>query len=60
QKIEHYEIATYGCLRAYAKILKHEKAQKLIEETLGEEREADNLLSELAEQWVNAFAMQHA
>lgn len=58
QKVEHYEIATYGCLRAYARILGRDDAVGLIEETLREEHHADNHLSELAEQWVNAFAMR--
>ncbi len=60
QKVEHYEIATYGCLRAYAKLMKQDEAAELIEETLQEEKNADGRLSELAEQWVNAFAMQGA
>jgi ferritin-like metal-binding protein YciE len=60
QKIEHYEIATYGCLRAWARLLGRDDAARLINETLREEREADDALSGLADQWVNAFAMQGA
>ncbi len=60
QKVEHYEIATYGCVRAYAKILGRTEDVKILEETRAEERAADEKLSELAEQWINAFAMQNA
>lgn len=57
QKVEHYEIATYGCVRAYAKMLGQDQALDLLEQTRAEERAADERLSELAEQWLNAFAM---
>ncbi|MCA9291981.1 MAG: ferritin-like domain-containing protein [Phycisphaerales bacterium] len=60
QKIEHYEIATYGCLRSYAALLHADDAVALIDETLDEERHADAHLTELAEQWVNVFAMKTA
>lgn len=49
QKIEHYEIATYGALLSFAKILGENKAAELLEETLNEEKEADDMLSEIAE-----------
>lgn len=58
QKVEHYEIATYGCLRTYARILGRDDAAAILEETLDEEKKADDHLSELAEQWINAFAMR--
>lgn len=60
QKIEHYEIATYGCLRSYAKMMGNDAVAKAIQQTLDEEHKADHHLTEMAEQWVNAFAMQQA
>ncbi len=56
QKVEHYEIATYGTLRAFARILGEDKAAFLLEETLGEEKEADEKLSEIAEASINMEA----
>lgn len=56
QKIEHYEIATYGTLCAYARVLNNDKACKLIRETLAEEKEADSTLSMLAEDAINNLA----
>jgi ferritin-like metal-binding protein YciE len=47
QKVEHYEIATYGTLRAFAEILGHEKAAGLLQETLDEEKAADEKLTEV-------------
>lgn len=58
QKVEHYEIATYGCLREYARVLGHDEAVAILEETLNEEKAADLRLSEVAEQWVNSAAME--
>jgi ferritin-like metal-binding protein YciE len=55
QKVEHYEMATYGTLKTFASLLDEEEAANLLEETLNEEKEADQLLSELAEE-VNARA----
>jgi ferritin-like metal-binding protein YciE len=40
QKVEHYEIATYGCLRTYAQLLGHSEAARLLEQTLAEEEGA--------------------
>ncbi len=57
QKIEHYEIATYGSLRAYARVLDLDKAYKLLHKTLEEERSADSLLTDLAENTINRLAM---
>jgi len=48
QKVEHYEIATYGTLWAFAKALGEEKAADLLEETLNEEKEADKKLSAIS------------
>jgi ferritin-like metal-binding protein YciE len=50
QKVEHYEIATYGTLATYAKILGLDNAHKLLKATLAEEKETDEKLSELASQ----------
>jgi ferritin-like metal-binding protein YciE len=56
QKVEHYEIAAYGCLRCYAQILGHNDAAKLLEQTLKEEEAADEKLNELAEGGINQAA----
>ncbi|HET6373040.1 MAG TPA: ferritin-like domain-containing protein, partial [Candidatus Polarisedimenticolia bacterium] len=48
QKVEHYEIAAYGTLVAFAKQLGNDEAAQLLEETLGEEKEADEKLTEIA------------
>jgi ferritin-like metal-binding protein YciE len=50
QKIEHYEIATYGTLATFAKILGLDNAVELLEETLAEEKETDEKLTQLASQ----------
>ncbi len=55
QTVEHYEIARYGTLKAWAGKLGLSDAVKLLDETLEEEKRADALLSDLAEQ-VNAEA----
>ena len=49
QKVEHYEIATYGTLAAFAKTLGEHEAASLLEETLNEEKEADVALSDIAD-----------
>jgi ferritin-like metal-binding protein YciE len=49
QKVEHYEIASYGTLRTYAAILGYGDIQEILEETLMEEKDADELLSEIAD-----------
>lgn len=56
QRVEHYEIAGYGTARALAQKLGHEDVAKLLEETLNEEKETDEKLTELAESAVNAEA----
>jgi ferritin-like metal-binding protein YciE len=48
QKVEHYEIASYGTLRTWAEILGNEEAAQVLEEILDEEKEADDALTELA------------
>lgn len=56
QRVEHYEIAGYGCARTFAQILGENKAAKLLQETLEEESAADEKLTSLAESVVNAEA----
>jgi ferritin-like metal-binding protein YciE len=49
QRVEHYEIAGYGTVRTYAKLLGKNDIANLLEQTLQEEKEADQTLSEIAE-----------
>ncbi|MES2731083.1 MAG: DUF892 family protein [Bacteroidota bacterium] len=56
QKIEHYEIASYGTARVYAMHLGETEIQSLLETTLEEEKEADVKLTKIAEGWVNERA----
>lgn len=55
QRVEHYEIAAYGCARSWAHELGEDNAAELLEKTLTEEKETDQKLTEVAEQ-VNASA----
>lgn len=48
QKVEHYEIASYGCLREWASLLNNQEAVELIQEILDQEKHADQKLGELA------------
>ena len=57
QKIEHYEIATYGTLRQFAETLGFEEAAALLEQTLDDEKGADKKLTEVA---VNAINLEAA
>ena len=56
QKVEHYEIATYGTLVTWAKQLGHDEIASLLHETLEEEKETDLKLTELAETGINSAA----
>lgn len=58
QKVEHYEIATYGALARVAKTLGHDDVARILESTLAEEKEADESLTELAESKVNEMAAE--
>jgi ferritin-like metal-binding protein YciE len=58
QRVEHYEIAAYGCLRSYAELLGHTQAAKLLQQTLSEEEAADELLNQLAEGGINQAAVR--
>lgn len=48
QKVEHYEIASYGCLVTYAKLMEHREAEEILSTTLNEEKETDEKLTEIA------------
>jgi len=56
QKIEHYEIATYGTLRTYAELMGYDEQAELLQETLDEEKETDENLTELAVGCINLDA----
>lgn len=59
QKVEHYEIATYGTLAAFAKTLNEREALDLLLKTLGEEKKADMLLSYIADTNLNSQAVDN-
>jgi ferritin-like metal-binding protein YciE len=59
QRVEHYEIAGYGCVRTYANLLGESEAASLLEQTLAEEKETDQKLTALAEQ-INVVAHETA
>lgn len=48
QKVEHYEIAAYGTMVTYAGLLGHKEVERLLKQTLGEEKETDEELTKLA------------
>jgi len=56
QKVEHYEIAGYGTVIAFAQILGHDGAIHLLEQTLEDEKAADKTLTHLAQQGLNERA----
>lgn len=56
QRVEHYEMAVYGSLRNWASRIGNLQAVPLLEETLNEEKEADQTLTQIAEQSVNRQA----
>ena len=58
QKVEHYEIATYGGLTQLAKTLGHDEISELLGQTLEEEKETDELLTQIAENDINYQAAQ--
>jgi ferritin-like metal-binding protein YciE len=49
QRVEHYEIAGYGCVRTYAKLLGYKQAERLLQQTLNEEGATDKKLTQLSE-----------
>jgi ferritin-like metal-binding protein YciE len=58
QKVEHYEIAGYGSARTFAHLLGQDKAAELLQATLDEESETNELLNRLAESVINPEAMR--
>jgi len=58
QKVEHYEIAGYGSARTFAHLLGRNKAAELLQNTLDEESETDELLTRLAESVINPEAVR--
>ncbi len=58
QRVEHYEMAGYGTVRTFAKLLGENQAAELLQETLDEEGEADKKLTELAETVINVEAAE--
>jgi ferritin-like metal-binding protein YciE len=56
QRVDHYEMAGYGCVRTYAKHLGEQHGAKLLQQTLDEEGKADQLLTQIAEQVINIEA----
>src|SRR6187551_614377 len=60
QRAEHYEMAAYGTLVAWAKAMGHDEAADLLQQTLEEEKAADEKLSSLAEGGINQTAADQA
>jgi len=58
QKVEHYEIATYGGLVQLAMTMQLNRAADLLDKTLKEEEETDSLLTDIAENYINVEAEQ--
>jgi len=56
QRVEHYEIAGYGCVRTYARQLGEQQGASLLQQTLDEETQTDTKLTGLAEQVINLEA----
>jgi ferritin-like metal-binding protein YciE len=56
QKVEHYEIASYGTVRTWAQLLGKSEVASLLEESLEEEKETDEKLTTIAEAYVNQQA----
>jgi ferritin-like metal-binding protein YciE len=56
QRVEHYEMAAYGCLRTYASLLGYTKAEQLLQQTLQEEEATDEKLTQLGEGGINEAA----
>ena len=58
QRVEHYEIAGYGCVHTYAQQLGEQQDARLLQQTLDEEGQTDKKLSQLAEQLINLEAVR--
>jgi ferritin-like metal-binding protein YciE len=57
QRVEHYEMAAYGCLRTYAQLLGMDQAGQLLQQTLEEEEATDKKLTDLGESGINEAAV---
>jgi len=57
QRVEHYEMAGYGTVRSYARLLKDEESARLLQQTLEEEEQTDKKLTQLAESTINIEAV---
>jgi ferritin-like metal-binding protein YciE len=60
QRVEHYEMAAYGTLVAWARAMGHDEAERLLQETLDEEKAADEKLTSIAESGINQAAAEAA
>lgn len=60
QRVEHYEISAYGTAHTHAMVLGLQRAEDLLQQTLDEEKEADNKLNDIAKNSINADAVQPA
>jgi ferritin-like metal-binding protein YciE len=60
QKVEHYEIATYGTLRTWSSLMGLRDVERLLQQNLDEEGKTDKLLTQLAESEINVEAEQGA
>jgi ferritin-like metal-binding protein YciE len=60
QRVEHYEMAGYGCVRTWARQLAKDDVVRLLEQTLNEEKACDQKLNTIAESIVNQKAAAHA
>jgi ferritin-like metal-binding protein YciE len=58
QRVEHYEIAAYGCVRTYANVLGLSNQEDLLQQTLNEEGTTDHRLTQLADEVVNVDALK--
>jgi ferritin-like metal-binding protein YciE len=58
QKVEHYEMAAYGALRTWAKMMGHRDAARLLQQTLDEEGDTDKKLTAMAETNINEKALE--
>jgi ferritin-like metal-binding protein YciE len=58
QKLEHYEITSYGSLAQHARTLDYDEIDEILEISLMEEKEVDDLLTALAENYINGEASQ--
>jgi ferritin-like metal-binding protein YciE len=58
QRVEHYEIAAYGCVRTYANVLGFTNQEELLQQTLNEEGNMDHRLTQMADEVVNIDALK--